>query len=49
MGKPRFTKEDLSLWGYALDYFLEVLNGEYELEDAIRDLQSLKDAEEEKK
>lgn len=40
--KHKFTEEDLdAVWGYYKDYFLEVLNGEYAIEDARNDLLSL--------
>jgi len=40
---PQFTTEDiLTCWTiYADDYFLQVLNGEYDLQQARDDLQSL--------
>ena len=38
----KFTKEDLDYcWPYYKDYFIEILNGEYPLDDAIADLWSL--------
>lgn len=38
----RFTKEDLeACWGYSKDYFVDVLNGTYNLEEARKDLSSL--------
>ena len=40
----KFTKPDLELWGiYALDYFVEILNGDYSLDKARDDLKSLMD------
>lgn len=39
----KFTENDLCLWPAAETYLLEILNGEYSVEDAREDLQSLID------
>ena len=39
--KP-FTVEELRVWSYRDDYFVEVLNGEKSLEQAIEDLSSFR-------
>jgi hypothetical protein len=39
----QFTEEDLDMWGYAETYFLQILNGEYTVEEAREDLKSLVD------
>ena len=40
--RNKFTEEDLdNCWTAYKDYFLEVLNGEYPLEEAREDLRSL--------
>jgi hypothetical protein len=37
-----FTKDDLdNCWPYYKDYFVDVLNGEYDLSEAREDLRSL--------
>ena len=41
MSKP-FTVEELQVWSYRDDYFVEVLNGEKSLEEAIEDLSSFR-------
>jgi len=43
MDDYKFTEDDLTFcWPhFSVDYFLEVLNGEYKLEDAREDLLSL--------
>lgn len=42
MPEKMFTMDDIeSCWPYALDYFLQVLNGEYTVEDSRNDLKSL--------
>ena len=39
---PPFTEDDLdSCWEHHKSYLLEMLNGEYKLEDAIEDLRGL--------
>lgn len=38
----KFSKNDLDLWGkYSLNYFIDILNGDYDLNEAREDLQSL--------
>jgi hypothetical protein len=44
--KVKFTKEDLSLWIYKDDYFVDILNGEYSVEEAREDLISLMETDE---
>ncbi len=39
--KP-FTKEELLVWDYRDDYFVEVLNGDKSLEEAREDLASFR-------
>lgn len=41
----KFTEDDLLLWPYRDSYLLEILNGEYTVEAAREDLQSLKNRE----
>ena len=37
-----FTKDDLySCWQYYTDYFIDILNGEYDLDEARKDLRGL--------
>jgi hypothetical protein len=39
---PAFTIEDLdACWVYAKEYFVDILNGEYDLEQAREDLRGL--------
>ena len=39
---PNFTEEDLDLWSpYVKSYFIDILNGEYDLNTAREDLRSL--------
>lgn len=41
---PRFEYGDERLWnGYEMEFFIDILNGDYSLEAAREDLQSLKD------
>jgi hypothetical protein len=41
MSKP-FTKEDLdACWQYSQEYLVDILNGEYDLEEAREDLRGL--------
>ena len=42
--EKKFTTDDLSLWTYHADYLIQILNGEYSVEGAREDLQSLIDA-----
>lgn len=37
----KFKKEHLKLWGYPNEYLIQILNGEYSVEDAQQDLISL--------
>lgn len=38
----KFTEEDLdACWAYQKSYLVEILNGEYSVEDAREDLESL--------
>ncbi len=37
----KFTVEDLDCWQYQKEYFVDVLNGEYDLDEAKSDLRSL--------
>ena len=38
----KFTKEDLyACWEYYADYFVDILNGEYDIEEARKDLRGL--------
>ena len=39
----KFTIADLDLWEYHKEYLIEILNGEYSVEEAREDLQSLID------
>lgn len=42
MSENKFTEEDLdSCWPHFKTYLIEILNGEYPVEEAKRDLQSL--------
>ncbi len=43
-----FDEDDLILWPHRDIYLLELLNGDYSLEDAREDLKSLVDREKEK-
>lgn len=36
-----FTVDDLNLWLYQKEYLVDILNGEYKLEDAQEDLYGL--------
>ena len=36
-----FTIDDLIYWGYNKEYLIDILNGEYKLEDAQEDLAGL--------
>ncbi len=38
----KFEKEELNAWNYALDYFLDVLNGELSVEEARENLSSFR-------
>lgn len=37
----RFTEDDLDVWPYYKSYLIELLNGEYSIEEAREDLLSL--------
>lgn len=40
--QPEFTEDDLdAVWSHHKNYFVQVLNGEYSLEDARADLRGL--------
>ena len=39
-----FTVDDLTLWSYHKEYLIDILNGEYKLEDAQEDLYGLIDS-----
>ena len=40
-----FTEDDLKCWVYYKQYLIDILNGEYKLEDAREDLAGLIDSE----
>jgi len=41
-GKPEFTEEDLdNCWRYYKSYLIDILNGEYDLNEARSDLRGL--------
>lgn len=37
----KFTKEDIEMWTYGIERLLDILNGEYDLEEARKDLRGL--------
>jgi hypothetical protein len=40
--EKEFTREDvINCWVYHIDYFVDILNGDYELEQAREDLRGL--------
>ena len=39
--KEKFTKEDLCCWEYFPAYLINILNGEYDLQEAREDLRCL--------
>ena len=42
LSNKKFKLEDLERWGYyTKDYFIDILNGDYDLETARQDLRSL--------
>lgn len=46
----KFTCEDIiNCWDYWLEYFVEILNNEYDLKDAQNDLESLIDSKHDKR